>query len=781
MIRYLAAVTIAWGVLVGYSARATADDFFSSSPGPLASSHAALDDQDHCNDCHTGGRDLSNDNCLDCHDHSDLKARIDAGKGFHASSTVRGKKCESCHIDHKGRSYDLMGWKSIKGGMNGFDHDLTGWKLEGKHTAIDCKDCHKDKNSQGLRTFLGEDKLCGSCHKKDQPHGFERREMLACERCHGQSVWKPSKSDMDFDHDKKADAAMPLEGSHAAVACAKCHAKSLFNLKPAKPANCANCHPNPHDGQLYGTVACEKCHSPKFRALDKFKFDHDRETKFDLTGKHKKIDCYDCHTKKLGEKKPDKSCEGCHAKDNKHEDRFKAFGDPPACASCHPSSSWKPDLFNHDKKTKFKLTGRHAEIACRSCHRGKDPADFERFDPKKVGCMGCHKHKNVHDGQWKDSQCLNCHKGAGQIELTKKSVETYHGPKSRFPLVKQHKFVKCVQCHPNDSYKETPMECGVRCHEDSLHKGTLGDECSRCHTPGMWDAVRFNHTKDTDWPLKGLHKSVPDCESCHVKRKYADTPRDCSAEGCHAKDDAHKGRLGKSCDKCHRETGENVFNHNKMARYKLDGKHLTVRCADCHPSVTFKPRPTDCFGCHPEPAVHKGQYGTGCAQCHTTRTWDDVKPLHDVGDFSLKGMHDNLSCERCHRDNRPLAGAGNLCINCHRQDDIHNNSLSPRCGECHTQWSFAPAKFDHTRVGCNLTGLHRTMACFDCHKNGNFVGVTPQCVGCHHDDAVKAGDVVYPGHSTTGACANCHNPNSWLNALTGGGGVAAFGRESVCR
>ena len=63
-------------------------------------------------------------------------------------------------------------------------------------------------------------------------------------------------------------------------------------------------------------------------------------------------------------------------------------------------------------------------------------------------------------------------------------------------------------------------------------------------------------------------------------------------------------------------------------------------------------------------------------------------------DFSLRGMHDNIACERCHKDNRPLAGSGNLCINCHRQDDVHNNSLSPRCGECHTQWSFTPARFD---------------------------------------------------------------------------------------
>jgi hypothetical protein len=333
-----------------------------------------------------------------------------------------------------------------------------------------------------------------------------------------------------------------------------------------------------------------------------------------------------------------------------------------------------------------------------------------------------------------------------------------------------------VQCHPNDDYTDTPMECGVRCHEDSLHKGSLGDKCLNCHSPGMWDAVRFDHTEDSDWPLKGLHKTVPDCESCHPKREYDGTPKDCSAAGCHAKDDAHKGRLGKKCDKCHRETGENVFNHNKMARYKLDGKHLTVRCADCHPSMTFKPRPTDCYGCHPEPDVHKGQYGTVCEQCHSTKTFEDIRPLHDVGEFSLKGQHDNLPCERCHKDNRPMQGTGNLCLNCHRQDDVHSNSLSPRCGECHTQWSFTPARFDHTTVGCNLTGLHRALGCTECHSSGNFGALVPTCAGCHADEASRKNDANHAGQTT---CSQCHNPNSWLPADALGN--QRFGRESICR
>ena len=756
------------------------DDFFSSSPGPLSMSHADLDNPDKCNDCHTGGRNLSNDKCLGCHDHADMKAAIDAGRGFHSSALVKGKQCESCHLEHKGRNYDLMGWRSIPGGKDQFDHKQTTFPLEGKHAAIKCDDCHKKNDKQGLRIYLGNDKLCGSCHKKDQPHGNLNGEMMKCERCHGQSVWKPARSDLEFDHDDPKQAGMPLVGSHKDVSCDRCHPKDLFKLKFPKPAFCGNCHKDPHAGHLFDKTACDACHSPALGDLKKFEFDHAKRTKFDLGGAHERMDCYGCHTRALGERKPGSACESCHAKDNKHGDRFKAFGNPPRCGTCHASiPKWTATIFQHDKLTRFKLTGKHAMVECRACHRGRTPDEFERFDAATVGCMGCHQHKNVHDHQFKDSECTRCHKGAGEIDLTAKSVDLYHGPTSKFPLVKAHKGLKCAQCHKDDNYKDTPAECGVRCHEDSLHKGSLGNECSRCHMGGTWEAVRFDHTDDTKWPLKGMHAQIPDCADCHPKREYHDTPTNCGAAGCHAKDDAHKGRLGNKCEQCHVETGDNIFNHNTMSRFKLDGKHLTTKCGDCHPSETFKPRPTNCFGCHPEPDVHKGQYGTDCEHCHSTKDFGDIKPLHDVGDFSLTGQHDNLPCQRCHKDNRPLAGSGNLCLNCHRQDDVHSNSLSPRCGECHTQFSFAPARFDHTTVGCNLTGLHRALTCYDCHKTGNFGGLSPECVSCHRDDALRHDAAGLPTpHGAFVTCANCHNPNYWITNGTPGG---AYGRESVCR
>jgi len=765
----LLAILVAGGVLA-LPSRAHAQ-FTKSSPGELAKSHAAIDSADQCSSCHDDDANgaLSAAKCLGCHDHQDLKKEIDANHGFHASPKAKGRECKLCHQEHKGRNFDLMGWRSLPGGQPKFDHAQTGWQLQGKHAVTPCTKCHKDSDKQGLRTFLGADKTCGGCHK-DQPHGDVRKSMLACDRCHLETVWKPNKTTLDFNHNSKSDAAMPLEGTHADVACTKCHAKAAFIL-PKYDGGCELCHKSPHDGQIFGTKKCQLCHSPALGSMDSIRFNHKKETGYPILGKHAEIACERCHTKSLGKRKPVASCEGCHANDNKHEQRFKQFGDPPVCSTCHSQRGWKKDFdFNHATNTNFPLTAKHAKTACRSCHRGKTPSAFERFDIKN-GCMSCHRHQKAHGGQYQKNECLTCHEEGGSKVMKEKAYETYHGEKSKFPLRNAHAGIQCKMCHVNDVYKETPRECGVSCHEDSLHKGSLGQECSRCHEPGQWPAVRFDHTADTKWPLAGKHAGVKACDGCHPTREYHGTPTTCGASSCHKSDDVHAGKLGTKCETCHREDAAIVFRHNRDSKFQIDGAHTTLLCASCHPSIEFKPVRNDCVGCHPEPAVHKGRYGLACERCHSTSSFKDIAALHDVGDFSLEGAHDQLECRRCHERGENRRGSGNLCVTCHKNDDIHQNSLSPRCGECHTQFSFAPARFDHLQVGCNLIGLHQTLPCADCHTNGNFGAVSPLCLSCHRDDA-KA--VRLPDHSSLFECGRCHNPSSWVPATE-------LGSQSICK
>jgi hypothetical protein len=168
-----------------------------ASPGPLARSHERLDTAAGCNDCHVDRTPaIAAAKCIDCHEHRDLGARMGAGRGFHSTALVRGKRCEACHLDHRGRSYDLMGWQSIAGGRDGFDHRLAGWPLEGKHAQAPCTACHATQNAQGLATFIGVDSLCGTCHRTN-PHGFGARPQLACGRCHSADAWTPATAPLD--------------------------------------------------------------------------------------------------------------------------------------------------------------------------------------------------------------------------------------------------------------------------------------------------------------------------------------------------------------------------------------------------------------------------------------------------------------------------------------------------------------------------------------------------------------------------------------------------------
>jgi hypothetical protein len=784
-------------------------DFFSTSPGPLTQAHSSLDNKDKCQECHVGTRELSNDKCLACH--KPINERQLDKKGLHATPKAMGKPCQLCHTEHKGRGKDIMGFAAF-GGRDKFDHSITGFVLDGKHAETKCNQCHTQKTASGTQTFLKASPACASCHQI--PHGEVREPLRRCERCHDAKSWR-AVARLDFDHDR--DTRYPLEKKHDGVACENCHAKrgngaaqppSIKSLKSDPPSktsagarrltfrwpqwsfDCMPCHENVHGESLFGQKKCNLCHSAKVE-FTRVNFDHNRRTRFPLDGAHadpKKAPCQACH-KKDDRKKPDRACETCHA--DVHKDRFDKVSNRD-CAVCHSANNFTTDLrFDHGARTKFPLTGAHQHADCRACHRGKGPTDYERLDGlvekvagtrrTQVACMGCHKHENVHQKQYTNDKCLDCHKMAGVVETKPRAINEFHGPQSRFPLTEGHRGVECARCHPNNVFTKTPLQCGPACHPDELHKGTLGTDCLKCHTGGRWEARLFDHDKDTKWPLVGNHKDVL-CEGCHPRRDFANNRgKGVKCINCHQKDDVHGGKLGRDCEKCHEPTGRILFEHNDPTRsdWPLKGKHDGVRCADCHKSIQFKPTPRDCGGCHPEPGVHKGQLGTLCGSCHEEKGWSIIHTGHDVPTPRFGGAHDQVACVKCHPGGRLLAGTAKLCITCHRQDDVHHNVLGPNCGECHTQRTWAGARFEHSRVGCDLIGVHRLQPCVSCHVGGNFVALSTQCVSCHRKDAIaaQANPAAPMGHANFPTCSNCHNPNYFRPSQ----GMNAANKESVCR
>jgi len=65
-------------------------------------------------------------------------------------------------------------------------------------------------------------------------------------------------------------------------------------------------------------------------------WDHDTKTRFKLDGAHKKLNCYDCHSKPVDDAKLPMACVACHNADDVHAGSFGK-----QCERCHITKDWK--------------------------------------------------------------------------------------------------------------------------------------------------------------------------------------------------------------------------------------------------------------------------------------------------------------------------------------------------------------------------------------------------------------------------------------------------------
>jgi hypothetical protein len=545
------------------------------SPGPLSVAHAKLEGASRCLTCHKTGEGVDPGLCLDCH--RALGARISTDKGLHTGPEFQ--RCERCHPEHNGVAFVLVDWGT--GGRDRFDHARTGWRLEGKHVTLACRECHRpDRLDRAVlstepeidpeRTYLGLKTACVACHR--DPHGGSVGVAAAgthaaatgsCTDCHSQTSWKAVSG---FDHSR---TRFPLEGAHSRVDCARCH------LQPQRPPGapdefvftqfrsralpaCAECHRDPHAGRL--GADCASCHdlvSFRSRALAQAGargFDHDR-TAYPLRGRHRPLACERCH-------QPGRDlriagfqrCETCHR--DPHAGQLASVPGHGACADCHDVTGFSPAQYGptDHASSSFPLAGAHLAVPCSACHRmvpaASLPAAFRRsassptlqFRFDREACRDCHR--DPHAGklerfEGKDG-CRSCHSVDGWRQVR------FDHARTRFALTGKHSGVACAKCHPADAsgvvaLSGRPLDC-AGCHRDP-HAGQFAvagtTDCARCHgLDGFRPAPGFVHARDSRFQIDGAHARVA-CAGCHPTEQIAGTPvvrykpRPMTCEGCH--------------------------------------------------------------------------------------------------------------------------------------------------------------------------------------------------------------------------------------------------------
>jgi hypothetical protein len=383
------------------------------SPGPLNAqagemvlggtrSHA--DTGGHCAACHPApwtGETMA-DRCLVCHD--DIGREMQDPGSMHGAFAQFAPQagCAGCHTEHRGAAAVLT-----KLDATGFPHQATGYALDG----------HRE-------TAAGQPFTCTDCHGQDLIH-FDQ---AACSDCHRQ-----------------------IDGAFM-----QAHSTDFST-------DCLSCH----DGlDTYGA-----------------RFDHN-QVAFALQGKHAAVDCAGCHAgaRSIADlKAAPAGCSSCHKEDDAHNG---TLGED--CAQCHTADDWQNATIDHNK-TAFPLTGKHVDVACQDCHQNG------QFKGTPTDCYSCHRTDDAHEGQF-GQDCGACH-----IAEDWKKATVDHS-KTAFPLTGKHVDVPCTECHPENAFKGTPVDCSA-CHDDpAYHLGLFGTQCQDCHTAEGWSPARFGkpHTFPID-------------------------------------------------------------------------------------------------------------------------------------------------------------------------------------------------------------------------------------------------------------------------------------------
>jgi hypothetical protein len=722
-------------------------------PGPLMTGHAKLEGKD-CLKCHTAGKGISDDKCMECH--KEIRPFVEKKVGFHGLHT---QSCRECHADHKGRDYFTTGVDQEK-----FKHEeQTGFSLTGKHADLKCEECHTEKRTKKMvhKTeiqYFGATTTCVSCHKKDDIHFFKGKwAKKDCSACHGPDSWKEK---ITFDHSK--DTKFKLVERHAELKCSECHIPnkknkklSKYNWPNLKKDQCIACHENVHIGKMgsrFQNGKCTTCHSQRKWTIPQF--DHS-VTRYKLGGKHAELKCQECHTQKpqvlSQESKKNwifkglkSQCLSCH-KDvhrfGKHE--IKKFAPVNNCVKCHTDSSWKKIInFDHNTSTRFAVDGKHLELKCQECHLTRDakrkppvwinPGIYRWPQLTQKTCENCHK--NVHIGVFSakllKKACTECH--VTDDWYTMRNGKKFDHSKTRFPLTGAHKTTSCSDCHgPSGKqvfkFKSASTGFCFDCHK-TVHQGMFSSKyssttCQTCHTTeNFTKRLDFDHNK-TRMVLRDAHAKL-DCIKCHVpsdKKILVTSPNLSKKQFAQGK----------------------VIVHGKYVFDDLSSK----KCTSCHADI------------------HRAQLGSDCMKCHTEKTWKIQSFDHTrKTEFPLRDKHREVKCEECHKPFKNVwtqemgkkiatinyKKVGTNCIDCHK--DVHKGEFGARCQDCHSERGWKVTRDFHRNF--TLSGVHYSLECGECHKDGKkLAGLSQQCITCHQKDDIHFG--------TLPNCQECHRQQFW--------------------
>jgi len=169
----------------------------------------------------------------------------------------------------------------------------------------------------------------------------------------------------------------------------------------------------------------------------------------------------------------------------------------------------------------------------------------------------------------------------------------------------------------------------------------------------------------------------------------------------------------------------------------------------------------------PSDSPHEKDLKFSCDACHTSEGWkidrQNITFKHEVTDFPLQGLHQDVNCISCHKSLIFMEADPN-CVSCHT--DMHEQSVGFECARCHTtnSWIVENITEIHQLSRFPLLGAHNTADCNECHESASTLVFGPlqvDCFSCHQEDYYATTSPNHAQNDYSTDCTQCHQLNAF--------------------
>lgn len=265
----------------------------------------------------------------------------------------------------------------------------------------------------------------------------------------------------------------------------------------------------------------------------------------------------------------------------------------------------------------------------------------------------------------------------------------------------------CSSCHEMQPYYSSYLNPQngsiIMNHEQTCIQCHSGRNVNNAKKQLLTEIIAYELNLSGNFSTKELK---PDCIKCHIPESPV-----------------HSKLNNSTCSDCHWAHSQNISSNQTNFSRKYLGKHMELKCQDCHGMNFEIPRCIKCHSGHGDMKLENDQ----CLSCHSDPHVPKIPGILRNNTVTFEGNLPFSVCKPCHEDQYEnltifptLHSEMGTCIKCHQK-----HGEIPKCKICHPFMAIIRHPKSFTCNTCHISYNPILVECQDCHgRTHEWTGMT---------------------------------------------------------